>query len=454
MSIGQDQETLESAVVGGMAGRRPEGLKESPAVHVQRSVEGWAFGSVSIHAPSLEAKTEEEERLHHGGPEASLWLARTDKEGSWNVFFEWTKEFYEALDESPNTLLASTEKTPFESDWVSLAANDTTNAAVVSADDLQQFAPMITGDPYTDVMLPWPQGESWRLRGGPHGWNGNPRPWSSIDLNGIQNIPYQVKASNNGRFFRPCGNDAYVCIKHGNGWESHYYHMDRVPGYAEGQNVYRTNLLGWTSTRINCGGAASGPHVHFAMKYNGNWIDLNGRTIGGWTIREGAGAYQGWVERADARGNLTRAFAGSTTPVYNVGVQFAVHMQNAGWMPPVSNFALAGLAGQGLRMEAINISIQRPPGTPGDVGICYDAHVQDIGWQGPRCNGQTAGTTGQNRRIEAIRIWLVNPPAGAHVAYKAFVEGVGWGPLTYNGAVAGTTGQSRRIEAIQVGLLP
>ena len=458
---------LETAVFESLERHRGVPVEGKHAVGAMRTAKGWTLGTLVIEREAVEVKTLEEERAHHGAPESWLWLGRLDSEGRWTVTIEWTPAFYDALRDAPAELFPTGERTTFESDGVSLAAVQANAEADNGEVEEAGAAPLITGDPYTDIMLPWSQGESWRLRGGPHGWAGCyrdnqgrlvcPRPWSSLDLNGRDNVSYPVKAAGNGILVRPCssGTEMWLRIKHGNGWETEYYHLDRVPAnLVNGVQVWRTTMLGWTGTRIDCGGAASGPHVHFAIRFNGAYVEWNGRTIGGWTIRQGAAGYAGVAERADFNGNVRRARAQTPDPMYNMGVRFQVHMQNIGWMTALSNFALAGQASGGLRLEAIKIALQRPDGCPPDPDIAYDAHVQDIGWQGERRHDQVAGTEGQNRRIEAIRIRLVNPPAGQHVAYKVFMEGIGWGPLVFDGAVAGTTGQSRRIEAIQIGLLP
>jgi uncharacterized protein YjdB len=38
--------------------------------------------------------------------------------------------------------------------------------------------------------------------------------------------------------------------------------------------------------------------------------------------------------------------------------------------------------------------------------VSYQACVQDIGWMPVVSNGAVAGTTGQNKRIEALRVWV------------------------------------------------
>ncbi|HEX8369852.1 MAG TPA: M4 family metallopeptidase [Pyrinomonadaceae bacterium] len=129
------------------------------------------------------------------------------------------------------------------------------------------------------------------------------------------------------------------------------------------------------------------------------------------------------------------------------GVTYRAHVANLGWLPWVSNGAVAGTTGQSRRMEAAQIFLTNP--LPG-VGITYRAHVAGFGWLPWVSNGTVAGTTGQSRQMEAIQIFLSNAPASCTVTYRAHVAGPGWLPWVSNGAVAGTTGQGRRMEALQV----
>lgn len=94
---------------------------------------------------------------------------------------------------------------------------------------------------------------------------------------------------------------------------------------------------------------------------------------------------------------------------------YRAHMQSNGWLPWVMPTKVAGITGQGLRLEAFEITI-----TPAYVNfpcLCmfqtklyYRAHVQGIGWQSWVSAGQTAGTTGQSKRVEAmqVRVYFVD----------------------------------------------
>lgn len=146
-----------------------------------------------------------------------------------------------------------------------------------------------------ELSLPWGKGDTWRLTGGPHSNVGRGRPWSSLDFNGpISGRSYAVRAAAGGIVTRPCRN--LVQIRHADGWTTSYYHLARIKVRA-GQRVATGQLLGYTSTKAGCGGSASGPHLHFALKYGSKFVNLDGLVIGGWTVREGNSQYVGCMVR-------------------------------------------------------------------------------------------------------------------------------------------------------------
>lgn len=160
--------------------------------------------------------------------------------------------------------------------------------------------------------LPWAVGSVGRLTGGPHSNSGQGRPWSSLDFAGpVAGVPYPVRAAAGGTVVRPCPN--WVQIRHRDGWTTSYYHLAHITVEA-GQHVDRGHMLGWTSTRAGCGGSATGPHVHFSLKHNGDYINIRGFVFGGWTVYEGSAPYEGCLVRGDDR----RCAPGGK--VYNFGV--------------------------------------------------------------------------------------------------------------------------------------
>ena len=141
----------------------------------------------------------------------------------------------------------------------------------------------------------------------------------------------------------------------------------------------------------------------------------------------------------------------------NTTLTYCAHVQDYGWMNPVTSNQVAGTTGQSKRVEALKVSLTGELANQYDV--IYRVHVQDIGWQNWVRNGRIAGTTGQSKRIEAIQIYLRNRAdrvkienVDKTVSYSAHVQDYGWLNTVTNGNIGGTVGQSKRMEAIQVSL--
>ena len=141
----------------------------------------------------------------------------------------------------------------------------------------------------------------------------------------------------------------------------------------------------------------------------------------------------------------------------NTTLTYCAHVQDYGWMNPVTSNQVAGTTGQSKRVEALKVSLTGELANQYDV--IYRVHVQDIGWQNWVRNGRIAGTTGQSKRIEAIQIYLRNRAdrvkienVDKTVSYCAHVQDYGWLNAVTNGNIGGTVGQSKRMEAIQVSL--
>ncbi len=169
-----------------------------------------------------------------------------------------------------------------------------------------------------------------------------------------------------------------------------------------------------------------------------------GYTFGGW-FKE-AGCINAWNFNTDTvTGNVTLyAKWNNITP----GVIYSGHVQNIGWMAPVSDGAMCGTSGMSYRVEALKINLQN---APAGLTIKYRVHVQNIGWMGWVSNGTMAGTSGQSLRVEAIQIILEGTDADKYsVQYQTHVQNIGWQGWVSDGAVAGTSGQSLRVEAIRI----
>ncbi|MBE6464502.1 MAG: hypothetical protein E7003_04190 [Eggerthellaceae bacterium] len=133
----------------------------------------------------------------------------------------------------------------------------------------------------------------------------------------------------------------------------------------------------------------------------------------------------------------------------NASFNYRAHVQNYGWMDLVESGELAGTTGEGLRLEALSISLGEASGS-----VEYRAHVSNVGWQDWVSDGQIGGTTGQGNAIEALQIQLSGEAADSYdVYYRVHSANKGWLGWAKNGEYAGTAGYGLQAEAIEIQLV-
>ena len=154
--------------------------------------------------------------------------------------------------------------------------------------------------------------------------------------------------------------------------------------------------------------------------------------------------WDGWPDLSTVISNNRVGSVGSDS-----GLSYRTHIEHYGWLDWESGGEMAGTAGYGARVEALQLEL-----TEGQKGIEYRTHVADIGWTNYVADGELSGTTGESKRVEAVQIRLTGEMAKRFdVYYRAHVQGIGWMDWVKNDEVAGTTGQSLRVEAVQVQLV-
>ncbi|WP_080497236.1 peptidoglycan DD-metalloendopeptidase family protein [Bacillus cereus] len=220
--------------------------------------EHWAFGSVVILAPNVTGAF----------PEGKLFIAKQSN-ANWKIALEGTALFSELSQQMPHTMMSEQEKKTF---------SVLGNAQVFSHNRLE-------------LRLPYEKEQSWVMSGGPHGWSGSDRPYSSLDLYGGDQ---RVLAAGDGIAYTMCANNrGWIRIYHENGYATDYYHLwnNTIPN---GQPVQEGTFLGYTGTDVSCGGYASGRHVHFSLLQGNTRIPLHGKELGGWVFFEAA-PYNGYA---------------------------------------------------------------------------------------------------------------------------------------------------------------
>jgi murein DD-endopeptidase MepM/ murein hydrolase activator NlpD len=162
-----------------------------------------------------------------------------------------------------------------------------------------------------ELVLPFQPKVEWSFTGGPHGAWEHDGSLAAIDFapatdhGGCDLTPTWVTAaapglivrSENGVVVEDLDGDGFEQT----GWNLLYLHigaLDRVP---VGTWVETDDHIGHASCE---GGIATGTHLHFVRKYNGEWVAADGPipfVLGGWTVHQGALPYEGMMTKGDKK---------------------------------------------------------------------------------------------------------------------------------------------------------
>ncbi len=157
------------------------------------------------------------------------------------------------------------------------------------------------------LELPFPAGEGWSFTGGPHKVLNLGSPLGALDFGPVTGQPpcavstAWVTASAAGLVTR-AGESVVVIDLDGDGleqtgWVLFYLHIAAEGRVEAGSTVNIDDPIGHPSCE---GGSATGTHVHFARKFNGEWLAADGPLpfiLSGWEATQGARAYQGSLSR-------------------------------------------------------------------------------------------------------------------------------------------------------------
>lgn len=183
--------------------------------------------------------------------------------------------------------------------YLSLGSDFATWSRQASEDGLYRVYVAYFGDPFAnsveplvpadlqapELTLPFPQGQTWYFTGGPHGAYGSGSAWSAIDFappDDITTVSSACYVSQNYATAAAAGviartDEGTVILDldgdgdETTGWTLLYLHMASQGRVSEGTTVQVGDNIG----RPSCeGGFSNGTHMHFARRYNGEWIPV------------------------------------------------------------------------------------------------------------------------------------------------------------------------------------
>ena len=184
------------------------------------------------------------------------------------------------------------------------------------ADEINPIFPPALNQP--PLVLPFEPNAKWSFTGGPHnGWGQlNPKIYgqahsvfSAIDFAPaaartgciptsawvVASAPGLVVRSENGAVMVDLDGDGYEQT----GWNLLYMHISDKDRVAEGTWLEVNDRVGHASCE---GGVSTGTHLHFARKYNGEWVTADGPIpfiLSGWRVVAGDKAYEGKLIRGE-----------------------------------------------------------------------------------------------------------------------------------------------------------
>jgi hypothetical protein len=190
--------------------------------------------------------------------------------------------------------------------------------------DQHAIVPLIPADTASPTLaLPWAEGELWFYTGGPHGgWNEG-SAWAAIDTVpdegylGCQAASAWATAAAPGLVIYSQDGEVMIDLDEDGheetGWVLFYLHIADQGRVPVDTRVKVGDQIGHPSCE---GGFSESTHLHFARKYNGEWIAADGPlplVLSGWQFSSSGSEYDG----AAARGGQQRTACECSDPAIN-----------------------------------------------------------------------------------------------------------------------------------------
>lgn len=208
--------------------------------------------------------------------------------------------YFAQVFDSQGWLTALDPESGFPAFYESMFGNPWTRAQVVEP----LFPPELT---QPDLALPFFEGRRWSYTGGPHGAWERDGSWAAIDLappssiSGCYESDEWATASGDGVIVRSERGIVALDLDgdgfEQTGWVLIYLHVAVKGRRDTGEYLKRGDLVGHPSCE---GGIATGTHIHFARKYNGEWMQADGPipfVLSGWMVNSDGIPYKGTLTR-------------------------------------------------------------------------------------------------------------------------------------------------------------
>jgi LysM repeat protein len=159
------------------------------------------------------------------------------------------------------------------------------------------------------LTLPWKKGQGFYYTGGPHPAYIDGSGWAAIDFGPpdvLGNCFYSFEPNTaaadgvaaivkQGEVHLDLDGDGHIQT----GWGLLYLHMalDLDTPLQEGQPVKEGDVIGYASCE---GGVSNSSHLHFARRYNGEWMDAGGPVplnLSGWVVQPNPLPYAGTMSK-------------------------------------------------------------------------------------------------------------------------------------------------------------
>jgi LasA protease len=157
------------------------------------------------------------------------------------------------------------------------------------------------------LSLPWAEGQGFYFSGAPHPAYADGSAWAAVDFgppdvlgncfySSVPNVAAAggvIVVARQGEVQLDVDGDGHIQT----GWVLQYLHvaLDINTPVQVGQGVAQGDVIGYASCE---GGLSNSSHLHFARRYNGEWMDAGGPVplvLSGWEVQPNLFPYEGFI---------------------------------------------------------------------------------------------------------------------------------------------------------------